>query len=72
MTTGIESWNVALMTIGPMYPFVGSETILAIIGVATWIAWHWLQARQEKAEIEQEVAEHTKPEAVIKAIDDQA
>ncbi len=72
MTTGIESWNVDLTTIGPMYPFVGSETLLAIVGVATWIAWHWWQARQERAEIEQEVAEHLRPEAIIKAIDDQA
>lgn len=72
MTTGIESWNVDLMSIGPMYPFVGSEMMLAVAGIAVWLVWHWLQARQEKAEIEQELAEHTTPEAVSKAIDDQA
>lgn len=72
MTTGITSWNVDLMSIGPMYPFVGSETLLVIVGVVTWLGWHWLQARNEKAEIEQEVAEHAQPGAVVKAIDEQA
>jgi len=72
MTTGIESWNVDLMSIGPMYPFAGTETMLAIVGIATWIIWHWIQARNEKAEIDQEVAEHANPDAVVKAIEEQA
>ena len=71
MTTGIESWNVDLMMIGPMYPFVGSETLLAIVGIVSWIVWHVLQARVEKQEIEQELAEHARPEDVVRAVEEQ-
>ncbi len=47
MSTGIESWNVDLLTIGPMYPFPGSEVLLVIFGLATWIVWHIWQAKME-------------------------
>jgi hypothetical protein len=46
MPTGIESWaNPA--EIGPIYPFVGTEVILTIIGVVLWIAFHVVTAREE-------------------------
>ncbi len=46
MPTGIESWaNPA--EIGPIYPFVGTEVALTIVGVVLWIAWHVITAREE-------------------------
>lgn len=46
MPTGIESWaNPA--DIGPIYPFVGTEVALSIIGFILWIAWHVVTAREE-------------------------
>jgi len=47
MSTGIESWK-NLAEIGPIYPFVGTETVLVIIGLVAWIGWHVLQVRAEK------------------------
>ena len=69
MNTGIESWNVDLMSIGPMYPFVGSELLLTLAGVLSWIVWHLVQARAESKEIAAEHAEYTKPGALSKALD---
>ena len=39
MSTGLESFTDP-NAIGPMYPFVGSEVFLVIVGVALWIIWH--------------------------------
>jgi hypothetical protein len=47
MSTGIETWNVDPMTIGPMYPFPGSEGFWVIVGIVLWILWHVYQARLE-------------------------
>lgn len=69
MKTGIESWNVDLMGIGPMYPFVGSELLLALVGVLSWLVWHFIQARAEKKEITAEQAEYAQPGALSKALD---
>ena len=48
MATGqIESWGGAMTDIGPLYPFVGTEMGLWIIGSALWIVWHVWQGRFE-------------------------
>ena len=47
MSTGVESWTGSMMDIGPIYPFVGSEMILWIVGMVLWIAWHVWQGRHE-------------------------
>ena len=47
MSTGIESWK-NLAEIGPIYPFVGTEGILVLIGVVLWVGWHLLQICHEK------------------------
>jgi len=54
MSTGIETWNMNLLDIGPMYPFPGTEVVLALIGIATWIIWHVLQIRAENRIYEEE------------------
>tara|TARA_Y100000748_G_scaffold266962_1_gene237638 strand:+ start:418 stop:639 length:222 start_codon:yes stop_codon:yes gene_type:complete len=33
---------------GAVYPGVGSESILVIIGVIIWLGWHVISAKQEK------------------------
>ncbi len=48
MSTGIETWNMSMLDIGPMYPFPGTEVLWVILGLASWILWHWLQARMER------------------------
>ena len=47
MSTGIETWNMNLLDIGAMYPFPGSEVLWAIIGIVSWLLWHWIQIRAE-------------------------
>jgi len=46
MSTGIEAWK-NLAEIGPLYPFVGTEVLLTIVGVLIWIIWHVLQISSE-------------------------
>lgn len=47
--TGIDSF-VDPAGIGPLYPFVGTEVALAVLGIVLWIAWHILQTRDESRE----------------------
>jgi|TARA_B100001540_G_scaffold276361_1_gene263134 hypothetical protein len=37
---------------GAIYPGVGSESILVILGFIIWIGWHVLAAKQENEELE--------------------
>lgn len=69
MSTGIESWNVDLTTIGPMYPFVGTETILVLVAVGAWLLWHIVQARIEAREVEAEAAKTADAAFLRKALD---
>ncbi len=41
MSTGIESWNVDWLTLGPLYPFPGSELVWVGLATAGWILWLW-------------------------------
>lgn len=71
-TTNVESWAVDLADVGAIYPMVGSEVILVIIGVALWIFWHVWQIKHENATYAAEVEKYGSPEAIQKALDDQA
>ena len=54
MSTGLETWNQSILDIGPAYPFAGSEMLLAIVGLATWVIWHIIQIKAENKVIEEE------------------
>jgi hypothetical protein len=45
----VGNWGGTMTDIGPLYPMVGSETILVIIGLIFWIGWHIWQFRMENA-----------------------
>jgi hypothetical protein len=47
--TGVNSFT-APGELGPLYPFVGTEVALAIIGILLWIGWHVLHVRDEGKE----------------------
>ena len=52
-TTQVDSWAGAdLSAIGPIYPMVGTEFLLLIVGLAFWIGFHVLQMRIEKKEMQ--------------------
>jgi len=71
-TTPVESWAVDLADVGAIYPMVGSEVILWIIGMVGWIIWHIWQIKHENATYDAEVEKYGSPESVQKALNDQA
>ena len=72
-TTIVESWSGAdLSQLGPIYPMVGSEVILWIIGLAFWIGFHILQVRIEKKELEEDEAAARSPERLKRIFDEEA
>jgi hypothetical protein len=72
-TTIVDSWSGAdLAQLGPIYPMVGTEFILFIIGVTFWLAFHILQARIEKREMEEDEAAARSPERLQRVFDREA
>tara|TARA_B100001123_G_C14791121_1_gene820496 strand:- start:181 stop:402 length:222 start_codon:yes stop_codon:yes gene_type:complete len=69
MNANIESWNVDLMGIGPIYPFVGSELLFTYCGVFSWLLWHFIQVRAEGKELAERQAKYSNPEALNSALD---
>ena len=69
MQTGmIENWTGNITEIGPLYPFVGSEMLLWVIGMALWIIWHIWQVRHEAQEYEDQIRKYASGENLQKAI----
>ena len=55
MTTGsFTDWAGSIAEIGPIYPFVGTEFILFLIGIAFWVAWHIVQIKSETARLKED------------------
>jgi hypothetical protein len=51
-TTIVTTWSGTDYTqLGPIYPMVGSEFMLWIIGLIFWIGFHFAQARIESREM---------------------
>ena len=72
-TTPIETWAGAdLSQIGPIYPMVGTEVLLFILGLAFWILFHILQARIEKKEFEDDEAAARTPERLARVFEEEA
>ena len=55
MTTGsFTDWAGSIADIGPIYPFVGTEFILFLIGIAFWVACHIVQIKGETARLKED------------------
>ena len=54
MSTGLTTWNQNLAEVSEIYPFVGTEMILAIAAIASWIIWHLIQIKMENKLIAEE------------------
>jgi len=62
-TTIVETWSGAdISQLGPIYPMVGSEFMLFIIGIIFWLGFHVAQARIEKKELADDEAAAKSPE----------
>ena len=47
LTTDTDGGEVCTQVAGAIYPGVGTEGILVLIGFVLWIGWHVIAARQE-------------------------
>jgi hypothetical protein len=55
MTTGnFADWNGNILDIGPIYPFVGWEVPMVIVGLIFWIGWQYLQIQMENGQLAEE------------------
>jgi hypothetical protein len=48
MTGNFGDWNGNILDIGPIYPFVGWETLMVLLLIVFWVGWHILQIRKEQ------------------------
>ncbi len=72
-TTAVETWAGAdLSQIGPIYPMVGTEMILVIVGILFWLAFHVLQARIERRELDADEAAAHSQERITRVFEDEA
>lgn len=49
MGTGLDSFTNP-ENIGPLYPFAGTEVVLAVVGIVLWIGWQVRQMMIENRE----------------------
>ena len=69
-TTIVESWATNISELGPIYPFVGSEFLLWIIGLVFWIGFHVIQMRQESTELAKDAEAASHPDTLRTALDE--
>ncbi len=43
-----------MLDIGPLYPFVGLEGLMVVLGVVFWVGWHILQIASENRQLDEE------------------
>ena len=66
-TTPIDTWAVDLADVAEIYPFLGSEVIMVVIGVVLWIAWHIWQVKFESNTYKEDIEKHATSENLRKA-----
>jgi hypothetical protein len=64
-TTIVETWaGTDITTLGPIYPMVGSEFILFIIGIVFWLGFHFAQSGIESKEMQADEEAARSPEVL--------
>lgn len=51
----IGNWQGTMTDIGPLYPWVGIEGLMVLVGVAFWVLWHIWQIRMENRNYDDDV-----------------
>ena len=69
-TTPIDTWAIDLADVTAIYPWVGSEKVMAGVAIVLWIVWHIWQVRFENAKLAEERQKHGHSEAIQKALSD--
>jgi len=67
-TTEVTSWAVDLSTIGPIYPFVGTEMLWFVLGLIFWIGFHVWQIGFERRTYDDDMSRMNKPEEFERAL----
>jgi hypothetical protein len=71
MSTGlVDNW-LNVDTFGAIYPFVGTEMMLAIVGIVFWIGWHIIQIKKEAREFREDIENINKQGGPGKVLDDE-
>jgi flagellar biosynthesis regulator FlaF len=65
-----STWAVDLKDIGAVYPWLGWELMMVLIGIALWILWHIVQINQENREFAEDIKKYGNKESIKKALDD--
>ncbi len=63
-TTPIDTWAVDLADVTLIYPWVGSEGVMALIAIVLWLAWHVWQVKHENATYAEEMKKYGDPETI--------
>lgn len=72
MATGmVDNW-INVDTLGPIYPFVGTEFLLVLLGLAFWIIWHIWQMNTESAEFKDDIEKINQQGGVAKVLDSES
>lgn len=69
-TTPIDTWAVDLANVTAIYPWVGSEGIMAIVGIVLWLAWHVWQIKHENETYDQQIQRYGDQTTISGALDD--
>ena len=72
MATGmVDNW-MNIDTFGAIYPFVGTEVMLTILGFAFWIGWHIIQIKRENAEFRRDIENINRQGGPGKVLEDES
>ena len=66
-STPIETWAVDLAEVTNIYPWVGTEGIMALVAIVLWIGWHIWQCRFESNTYKEDIEKHATSENLRKA-----
>jgi hypothetical protein len=70
-TAPFTDWNGNMTDLGPLYPFVGTETAMVVILVVLWIVWHVVQIRMENRKLDAEARRLREADNLAKALQDE-
>lgn len=70
MSTGnFENWAGNISEIGAIYPFVGSETFMAIAGIVFWLWWHVKQSKIENEDHKSDIEKWGDKDRLLRIIE---
>ena len=69
-TTPIDTWAIDLAEVTHIYPWVGSEGLMALIAIVLWLLWHVWQVKAENASYNEKIAKYGDESTLRSVIND--